>query len=165
MRENHASRGAAAKATQSHREPSASHLLGRGLRPPCDPQATCYEVMSSVAKPSRRFFLKSCLCLFFFPALAEFRNVLPALSNGSSGCSSCYPCTALCGTAPVDTCGHSQETGAPNLEPGPLPAPVAFEARAVSSPLGRPSSSRFHSGLSCIPGLEVQAGFLYTLRQ
>src|SRR5205807_5483134 len=37
------------------------------------------------------------------------------------------------GTAPVDTYGHSQETDAPNLQSGPLPAPVRLRARAVSN--------------------------------
>lgn len=37
------------------------------------------------------------------------------------------------GTAPVDTYGHSQETDAPNLHVGPLPAPVRLRARAVSN--------------------------------
>jgi len=37
------------------------------------------------------------------------------------------------GTAPVDTYGHSQETDAPNLQSGLLPAPVRLRARAVSN--------------------------------
>ena len=41
------------------------------------------------------------------------------------------------GTAPNDSCGHSQETGAPNLQTGPLPAQVRFRARAVSNCFGR----------------------------
>src|SRR5258706_10442049 len=44
------------------------------------------------------------------------------------------------GTAPVDPCGHSQETSAPHLQIGSLPTPVRFRARAVSNCLGRPSS-------------------------
>ena len=43
------------------------------------------------------------------------------------------------GTAPVDACGHSQETSAPNLQSGSLPTPVRLRARAVSNRLGRPS--------------------------
>jgi len=39
------------------------------------------------------------------------------------------------GTAPVDSYGHGQETGAPNLQDGPLPAPVRLRARAVSNSL------------------------------
>jgi hypothetical protein len=42
------------------------------------------------------------------------------------------------GTAPVDACGHSQETSAPHLQIGPLPAPVRFRARAVSNCSGQP---------------------------
>ena len=55
----------------------------------------------------------------------------------SGHCSSCYPCTAPAGTAPVDSWGHRQETSAPNLQIGPLPAPVRLRARAVSNLLGR----------------------------
>ena len=55
----------------------------------------------------------------------------------ASHCSTCYPCTAPMGTAPVDSFGHSQETDAPNLQSGLLPAPVRLRARAVSNCFGR----------------------------
>ena len=43
------------------------------------------------------------------------------------------------GMAPVDARGHSQETSAPHLQSGPLPAPVPLRARAVSNCPGQPS--------------------------
>ena len=43
------------------------------------------------------------------------------------------------GTAPGDTCGHSQETSAPNLSIGSLPIPPVVRARAVSNCLGLPA--------------------------
>ena len=44
------------------------------------------------------------------------------------------------GTAPFDSCGHRQETSAPNLQIGSLPTPVRLRARAVSNPPGQLSS-------------------------
>src|SRR5438552_17601011 len=54
-------------------------------------------------------------------------------------CSTCYPCSAQSGTAPVDSCGHGQETSAPNLHIGSLPTQVRLRARTVSNHLALPS--------------------------
>src|SRR5207247_5124825 len=104
-------------------------------------QAPRTAAMSNVKTgeaPRQIFFFTSGFLFFPFRQCSGVENVFLASSN-QFRCSSCYPCTAPVGTAPVDSCGHGQETSAPNLQSGPLPAPVRLRARAVSNPLHWPS--------------------------
>src|SRR5256885_6267057 len=82
------------------------------------------------------FFLKS----FFSGFLSNPFRVSKRYPGGGNAplgrCSSCYPCSASMGSAQLDSCGHSQETSAPNLQIGPCPAQVRLRARAVSNLLG-----------------------------
>src|SRR5947209_20559952 len=97
--------------------------------------------MSSLARGrlSRSFFLQKLFCSFSFPALAQFIETFSWHASNFVRCSTCYPCSALLGTAPVDSCGHGQETSAPNLQIGSLPTQVRLRARAVSNSLPLPS--------------------------
>src|SRR5438128_10479859 len=97
--------------------------------------------MSSLARGrlSRSFFLQKLFCSFSFPALAQFIETFSWHASNFVPCSTCYPCSAQSGTAPVDSCGHGQETSAPNLHIGSLPTQMRLRARAVSNPLRLPS--------------------------
>jgi len=82
--------------------------------------------------------LKSLFGLVSFPAVPGFENVFLA-SSKRVRCSTCYPCTAPLGTAPIDLFGHGQETSAPNLSNGSSPTQGLGRARAVSNGFGLPS--------------------------
>src|SRR5580765_5468530 len=96
--------------------------------------------MSSSGETRRsNFSSRSGFWCVSFPALAQIhRNVFLA-------CEQRWPLLHLLsvrgpsGTAPVDSCGHDQETSAPNLQNGSLPTQVRVRARAVSNPLNVPS--------------------------
>src|SRR5204862_6128178 len=85
------------------------------------------------------FSSRSSFCCFSFPASAQYIETFPWHASNFVRCSTCYPCSALRGTAPVDSWGHGQETSAPNLQIGSLPPQVRGRARAVSNSLRSPS--------------------------
>ncbi len=79
------------------------------------------------------FFIKSCLLVFLS---VRVRVVKRFLGNGKRRQPLLFLLSRAhgpAGTAPNDSYGHSQETGAPNLQTGLLPAPVRLRARAVST--------------------------------
>jgi hypothetical protein len=84
------------------------------------------------------FFLKAS-SLFSFPASSGLQNVFLAAATASAVALPAIRARPLSlpRTAPYDSCGHSQETSAPNLQSGPLPAPVRLRARAVSNSFGQ----------------------------
>ena len=89
----------------------------------------CYEFCQVRRRGSVRFpcFL---LSLFSFSSDPGFQNVFLATQQPE-------PLLILlsvhdpAGAAHLDTYGHSLKTNAPNLQSGPLPAPVRLRARAV----------------------------------
>ena len=90
--------------------------------------------------PQKPFLVFSLsLDLFSFPAGSDLQNVFLAPATASAVALPAIRARPLSvpRTAPYDSCGHSQETSAPNLQSGPLPAPVRFRARAVSNSFGQ----------------------------
>jgi hypothetical protein len=90
--------------------------------------------MSCVKHAEGVFFLFLLKAVFLFACLsarADFQNVdlAPQPRQRLLILLSVHD---LARPAPVDSCGHRQETSAPNLQIGPLPAPVRLRARAVS---------------------------------
>jgi hypothetical protein len=82
------------------------------------------------------FFIKRCFLVFLSVRLRAMKR-FPGGGKRRQPLLFLLSVHGPAGTAPNDSCGHSQETGAPNLQTGPLPAPVRFRARAVSNCLGR----------------------------
>jgi len=95
----------------------------------------CYEFCQAAR---RRFwfsflFIKSFFFWsLFFPSGCGCLKRLPGIGQQIKPLLFLLSVLGPAGTAQVDSCGHSQETGAPNLQIGPLPAPVRLRARAVS---------------------------------
>jgi hypothetical protein len=136
------------------REPSRGSVLDcRSPRPPRNFSQVmesgqdlphCYELCQAVQGVRLPFFLflkrglRLCLCPFRrSPRFKTFswhrQRSVPLLHLLSVH-------GPLAGTAPFDSSGHGQETSAPHLQSGLLPAPVRRRARAVSNRFGPPAS-------------------------
>src|SRR5262249_16719439 len=94
------------------------------------------SVKSERARSARCFSLKAS-SLFSFLTGSEFQNVFLARQTAFQPLLFLLSVLGPTGSAPVDSCGHSQETSAPNLQIGSLPTQVRLRARAVSNLLGR----------------------------
>src|SRR5580658_1968325 len=80
-------------------------------------------------------FIKCCLCFSVLSVRFRVLKRFPGIGQQGKPLLILLSVLGPTGTAPVDSYGHGQETGAPNLQDGPLPAPVRLRARAVSNSL------------------------------
>ena len=99
----------------------------------------CYELCQAKSQCDLFLFPKSVFSGSLSGGVRGSKRY-PGAGNSGGRCSACYPCAAPAGTAHYDLSGHGQETSAPNLPNGPLPAQGRLRARAVSNRFESPAS-------------------------
>jgi hypothetical protein len=105
--------------------------------------------MSSVKaeRAKRAFFLSKSFFSFFLSDRFRVSKRFPGNGNDARPLLFLLSVHGPTGTAPIDSCGHSQETNAPNLQNGSLPTQV----RAGCAPFQIVSVGLFH-GFKCQMG-------------